>query len=118
MTGNFLPRVQIAPKNEQIINMLHTIILHLSNAGWSTATLILIFWAPFVRTWKAFFMTTFVPWAIWGGGRILTIIWFAEDSPPMMGFVAMPFLAFILGIPLRVIVMSVKTMANAFRNKE
>jgi hypothetical protein len=50
-----------------------------------------ILYAPFARSWRRALGVPFAIAFIWGALRAGTIVVFGEPSPPLIGFVALPF---------------------------
>lgn len=63
--------------------------------------LLAIVGSAFVGSWFRALVVAVVPISLWSLVRIATILYYEEDSPPMIGFVVAPFLAAIYGSVLR-----------------
>jgi hypothetical protein len=64
---------------------------------------LVVLYAPFAKTWKRAAVVVVATTVVWSICRVITIILFNENSPPMIGFVMMPFLAAFYAFVLRLI---------------
>jgi hypothetical protein len=65
--------------------------------------LILFLYAPFSSTWQRAVLITGVFGAGWSMLRMVTIIWFGESTPPMIGFLIFPLIVVVSACMLRLV---------------
>lgn len=112
-----MPTKRVAQSSEEdVISAMHEWMNLLSDTVMVVATVCVFIVAPLAKSLRACFWISTLPMALWSALRLFIIIWFKENSPPMMGFVVVPLFAFGYATALRTLVNGVKWLwrkANA-----